>query len=89
MKDKDFLFWIHQRLLIVHHENPSMDYMHKLRAIIEITPDTQETPNTICTMQFHVKDNITFSKCSICGEPQFHTPSGVTCLNGHGGANAA
>jgi len=24
--------------------------------------------------------------CSVCGEPQFDTPSGVTCSNGHGGA---
>ena len=24
--------------------------------------------------------------CSLCGSPQFETPSGVTCANGHGGA---
>lgn len=24
--------------------------------------------------------------CSVCGEPQFKTPSGMTCKNGHGGA---
>jgi hypothetical protein len=24
--------------------------------------------------------------CSICGEPQFETPSGASCKNGHGGA---
>lgn len=27
--------------------------------------------------------------CSACGAPQFDTPSGVTCKNGHGGAPAA
>lgn len=26
--------------------------------------------------------------CSLCGEPQFKTDSGVTCSNGHGGAPA-
>ena len=26
--------------------------------------------------------------CSLCGEPQFNTYSGVTCSNGHGGAPA-
>lgn len=26
--------------------------------------------------------------CSVCGSPQFETPSGVTCKNGHGGAPA-
>jgi len=25
--------------------------------------------------------------CSVCGEPQFETPSGMTCKNGHGGAD--
>lgn len=24
--------------------------------------------------------------CSVCGQPQFDTPSGITCGNGHGGA---
>lgn len=27
--------------------------------------------------------------CSLCGEPQFNTTSGITCSNGHGGAPAA
>ncbi len=27
--------------------------------------------------------------CSVCGEPQFATPSGPTCKNGHGGADPA
>lgn len=27
------------------------------------------------------------TKCSTCGEPQFNTPSGVCCKNGHGGAD--
>lgn len=27
--------------------------------------------------------------CSECGEPQFRTPSGDTCKNGHGGSPAA
>ena len=25
--------------------------------------------------------------CALCGSPQFETPSGVTCANGHGGAD--
>jgi hypothetical protein len=28
-------------------------------------------------------------KCSVCGEPQFETPHGTTCKNGHGGAPGA
>lgn len=30
---------------------------------------------------YHTKRN-----CSICNEPQFNTPGGWTCKNGHGGA---
>ena len=34
MTDREFLAWIHERLEHVHHENPHMDYMHALRAIV-------------------------------------------------------
>lgn len=27
--------------------------------------------------------------CSMCNQPQFMTPSGITCTEGHGGAEAA
>lgn len=30
----------------------------------------------------------TGTTCSVCGEPQFSSPSGVACTNGHGGAPA-
>lgn len=33
--------------------------------------------------------DFTGDKCSVCGEPQFNTPSGVCCKNGHGGAESA
>lgn len=29
---------------------------------------------------------LTVTFCSICREPQFNTPAGITCKNGHGGA---
>lgn len=45
MKDKEFLKWIHERLVLVHEESPTMDYMHKLRAIIKNTPVDQYSPN--------------------------------------------
>jgi len=38
MKDRDFLFLIHERLEHVHGEKPLVDYMHKLRSIILATP---------------------------------------------------
>lgn len=46
MSDREFLIWLHERLTLVHHERSTMDYMHKLRAIIAATPPNRATPNT-------------------------------------------
>ena len=43
--DREFLQGIHERLQHFHGESPSVDYMHKLRAIIAATPQGQHTPN--------------------------------------------
>ena len=45
--DKYFLQWIHDRLTLVHGESPNMDYMHKLKAIIDATPKGKHTPNLL------------------------------------------
>ena len=45
MNDRDFLIWIHERLVHVHGESQYKDFMHKLRAVIRATPADQETPN--------------------------------------------
>lgn len=45
MNDKLFLIWIHARLEKIYGEDPLKDYMHKLRAIINATPDDRITPN--------------------------------------------
>ena len=46
MTDQRFLAWLHERLEHVHRENPDLDYMNKLRAIIRVIPQDQVTPNT-------------------------------------------
>lgn len=46
LKDKDFLKWIHDRLIHVHGESPNVDYIHMLRSIIDTIPENQITPNT-------------------------------------------
>lgn len=38
MNDKEILTWLHRRLVAVHGEDESTDYMHRLRAIIATTP---------------------------------------------------
>jgi hypothetical protein len=41
--DWEFLTWIYHRLVEVHGENPSYDYMHRLKSIIDAIPaETQE-----------------------------------------------
>ena len=47
MTDKEFLIWLHKRLEHVYKESPNMDYMHKLRAIIQTIDPNKVTPNTI------------------------------------------
>ena len=49
MKDRDFLVWVHQRLVSIHGENPHSDFMYKLRAIIQATPADRETMNVVPT----------------------------------------
>jgi len=45
MNDRDFLIWLHDRLADVHGEDPRVDYMHKLRAIIADVPADRVMPN--------------------------------------------
>lgn len=47
MTDKQFLTWIHERLVHVYYEDSYMDYMWKLRSIIQTIPEDQTTPNII------------------------------------------
>lgn len=45
MTDKEFLRWIHARLEL-NGDDRNMDFMHKLRSIINALPSHQTTPNT-------------------------------------------
>ena len=46
MKDQEFLAWIYSRLKM-HGENPNVDYMHKLKNIIENYDPAKITPNMV------------------------------------------
>lgn len=46
MKDKDFLEWLYARMESQYGESPHVDFMLKLKSIIEATPEDQFTPNT-------------------------------------------
>lgn len=45
MHDRDFLIWIHGRLENVYGENPQVDFMCKLRSVINATDPKKCTPN--------------------------------------------
>lgn len=45
MEDREFLIWLHYRITEVYKERPGMDFMWKLRSIIEAMPKDQITPN--------------------------------------------
>jgi hypothetical protein len=49
MTDREFLWWIHERLVNVHGEKEMLDYMHHLRAIVADMPKKRETPNVART----------------------------------------
>lgn len=51
MTDRDFLIWIHQRLVKVHGEREMVDYMHKLRDLIYEIPKNQNKIGNVVTMR--------------------------------------
>lgn len=46
MKDREFLIWLADRLVIVYKESEHLDFVHKLSSIILAMDPEKETPNT-------------------------------------------
>lgn len=74
--------------------NPSYEEIDK--ALKGQVKKTSQTPTEESTLEEQKKPDIEYGPdttgtgtfCSSCGKPQFETPSGVTCENGHGGSDA-
>lgn len=49
MTDREFLIWIHQRL-VSHGDKPLIGFMHRLREIIHATPKDQHITGKVATM---------------------------------------
>lgn len=47
MNNKEFLTWIHNRLIEVHGENRNSAYMHKLNSVIESVGETERDLYTL------------------------------------------
>ena len=50
MDDREFLIWLHQRLVKVHKENTHVDYMHYLRDVIYGMPKGKDSRGAVVTM---------------------------------------
>lgn len=58
-----------------HQSQPVTDFLER-PGILEFYSDTDGEAQE-CQEQL---------RCSVCGELQFETPSGLVCIHGHGGA---
>lgn len=63
--DRDFLIWLHERLVRAYNENSNYDYMHKLRSIIEATPKDRVTLN--CCSKDIDQLKYDYTLCEDCG----------------------
>lgn len=50
MTDREFLIWLHQRLVKVYGESEFMDHMHFLREIIHATDKDKRSIGEVVTM---------------------------------------
>lgn len=58
MFDKEFLQWLYDRLHHIHGESVNVDYMHKLKSIIEATdPDKVTLSKVHYTQAAHTNDS--------------------------------
>lgn len=63
MTDREFLIWLHARLVKKYGENPLNDYMHRLRRIIKELPKNQKSSAIEYYGEFIVegeKENVLF-----------------------------
>ncbi len=54
MKDREFLIWLHERLVKVHCESKYVDYMHRLREVIHDMPKDKDSRGPVVTMRSNV-----------------------------------
>jgi hypothetical protein len=47
MTDREFLWWVADRIVQVYGEHPYIDFVGKLASIADATPKKRETPNTM------------------------------------------
>ena len=70
------------------HDEPDINWDNDAYQYQHICPDCKATfsgDKGRCVCKQCAVDN---PLCSVCGEPQMYTPSGIVCKNGHGGAPA-
>lgn len=53
MTNRDFLTWLHNRLVVIHREPENVDYMVRLRNLIETMPEAEEPPRILAAKTVH------------------------------------
>jgi hypothetical protein len=58
-RDREFLCWLHERLVELQGENPLCDYMHRLRQVIHSIGGDRETArrsfNSLAELREHLR----------------------------------
>ena len=55
MDDRDFLIWLHERVVNLHVDNDCEDFKHKLRNIIANIPTGQKAPAVVTNSMADLK----------------------------------
>jgi hypothetical protein len=59
--------------------------------LVPLQPELyKDTPNPASSTEPETTQVLSYTntRCALCGEEQYETPSGITCKNGHGGAES-
>lgn len=100
-KLKDLFPWGTQRSIIIEVLDLTIDFFERYgrgvafdaiitgraKIVIIDKPQMQPAMPQDVIAALNVRKTQLDSYCSVCGLKQYDTPSGVTCPNGHGGAN--
>jgi RecB family exonuclease len=74
---------------VVHRTDPNINGICSTKAMPEAPVVALAQPPAAPVQQLPPAAPQAATQCSVCGQPQFATPGGLVCVNGHGGAEPA
>lgn len=88
-RDEDFQNIVKASELLLQVLETKFNALMKKGPAYQAPPQQPYTPPKTEAKPETVSFTLTGTKCSICNQPQYNTPSGVSCAMGHGGAPPA